>query len=224
MIQVDDRALVHRAKAGEFNAFDELVTRHEGRVYSIAMSILRHRQDAEDVVQTAFLNAFSHLNAFREDAAFGTWITRIAVNSALKALRKRKGTSAVSMNQPAQSDDDGEIPHPQFIAHWREEPLRILEQKHIRQLLDTAIQALPEKQRVVFLLRDVQGLSVREAADVLKLSQANIKVRLLRARLALREKLTSVFGDERGRLAHGPGHAGPDSTPVAAMRRSYENQ
>jgi RNA polymerase sigma-70 factor (ECF subfamily) len=219
--QDSDQELIRRAKAGEFAAFDDLVARHEGRVYSVVMGILRQRQDAEDAVQTAFMNAFEHLGGFREDAGFGTWITRIAVNSALKALRKRKNSAAVSMSRSESSDDGGRVPHPQYIAHWRDDPLRILEQKNLRQVLDAAIGTLPEKQRVVFVLRDVQGMSVKETSEVTGLTEANVKVRLLRARLALRERLTRAFGDERP-LAASHDHEGGRFTPARTLLRSYE--
>ena len=219
----DDRALVTRAKAGEFAAFEALVTRYERRVYSVAIHILRRRHDAEDVVQTVFLSALEHIGEFREEASFATWITRIAVNASLKVLRKRKGLPTVSL-APSADDERGEIPHPQYVAPWRDDPARIAERKDIEQILDEAIAGLPEGHRVVFVLRDVEEMSVRETAEALGISEANVKVRLLRARLALREKLTRIFGDETKRVLAVHDHEGGDSTAVEALLRSYESR
>lgn len=220
-VSTTDGDLLARAKAGEFRAFEELVTRHEGRVYATALGILRHREDAEDVVQTVFLNAFEHLREFREEAAFSTWVTRIAINTALKVIRKRKGLRLVTGHGGA-NGEEGAIPHPEFIAPWRDDPVRMVEQRHLRRALDRAIAALPEKHRLVFLLRDVEGLSVRETAAALAISEANVKVRLLRARLALREKLTRLFGDDRRRVAADHAHEGSgNATPAAHLLQSY---
>jgi RNA polymerase sigma-70 factor (ECF subfamily) len=191
-----DNELVSRAKAGEISAFEELTNRYEGRVYSVARRILRHDQDAEDVTQDAFLSALEHLGSFREEAAFSTWLLRITTFAALKVLRKRKGLPLVSLEEATEPDElTHEIPHPEFIADWRQSPEELVGRREIAALLETALDGLDEKHRLVFLLRDVEGLSVRETAEVLRLSEANVKVRLLRARLELRETLTRKLGD-----------------------------
>jgi len=219
----DDSALVAQAKAGDFDAFEQLVSRHEQRAYVVAMGILRQRQDAEDAVQTAFLNALEHLDRFREEAAFGTWLTRVVVNTALKALRKRKGLATVPLAGGAADDDEtGEIPHPELIAPWPGDPAHVVARQDLRRILDEAIDALPDKHRLVFVLRDIQGLSVRHTAQVLGISEPNVKVRLLRARLALRERLTRIFGDEARRLYPPPDHGTERATPVAQLLRSYQ--
>ncbi|MCX7827146.1 MAG: sigma-70 family RNA polymerase sigma factor [Verrucomicrobiae bacterium] len=206
--EIPDTTLVRRAKSGDMGAFEELVNRHERRVYSLARRILRHEHDAEDVTQQTLLSAVEHLPEFREEASFATWLLRIATHAALKMLRKRRGLPTVSLEQAAEpADDEGTIPHPEFIADWRENPLVLAQQAETRRLLDEALNELDEKHRLVFLLRDVEGLSVRETAEALELSEANVKVRLLRARLQLRERLTRAFGDESKRLqphAHAP--------------------
>jgi len=186
------------------------------------MNILRQRHDAEDVTQTVFLNALEHLDGFRQEAAFATWITRLAVNAALKALRKRKGLSTVSLDA-GRDTEAGEVRHPELIAPWPGDPARLMAQKDLKRVLDNAIARLPEKHRLVFVLRDVEGLSVRETAEALEISQANVKVRLLRARLALREALTAVFGDKARRVA--PDHADGDgrhATTADELLRIYE--
>ena len=193
--------LVRRAKAGELAAFETLTHRHERRVYSLAWRMLRHEQDAEDVTQQTFLSVVEHLGGFREEASFGTWLLRIATHAALKVIRKRKGLDTVSLEEATEvSEDLDSIPHPEFIADWRQSPEQLAQRNETRRLLDEALAQLDEKQRLVFLLRDVEGFSVKEAAGALGLSEGNVKVRLLRARLQLRERLTRALGDPERRL------------------------
>jgi RNA polymerase sigma-70 factor (ECF subfamily) len=203
-----DLELLHRAQGQDFAAFEELVTRYEKRIYVLAMGLLRQHQDAENVVQETFLALLEHLQDFREEASVSTWILRIATNQALKVLRKRRGLPTVPL-EPERSGGESyaALPHPEFIARWRENPEDLAVRAEVRRLLDGALAELDEKYRLVFLLRDVEGLSVRETAEALGLSEANVKVRLLRARLLLRERLTRVLGDEATRLF--PAHDHP---------------
>jgi RNA polymerase sigma-70 factor (ECF subfamily) len=196
-----DVELVRRAKAGELDAFETLTNRHERRVYSLALRMLRHKQDAEDVTQQAFLSAVEHLAGFREEASFSTWLLRIATHAALKIIRKRKGLNTVSLEEVTEgSESVNSVPHPEFIADWRQSPEQLVQLNETRRLLDEALAQLDEKHRLVFLLRDVEGLSIKETAETLGLSEANVKVRLLRARLQLREQLTRAFGDPQTRI------------------------
>jgi RNA polymerase sigma-70 factor, ECF subfamily len=204
---ISDAELVRRAKAGELDAFEELTRRYERQVYSLAFRIVRQEQDAEDVTQEAFLSAMEHLAGFREEARFSTWLMRIATHAALKILRKRRGLDTVSLEASTEPDPEGAIPHPEFIADWRQSPEELVHRNETRRLLDEALDRLDEKHRFVFLLRDVEGLSVRETAGALGLSEVNVKVRLLRARLQLREQLTRVFGDPAHALTQGHHHA-----------------
>ena len=200
-----DDELVLRAKAGELLAFETLANRHEKRVYSLALRMLRHEQDAEDVTQQTFLSALEHLDGFRGEAGFATWLMRIATHAALKVIRKRDGLDTVSLEGATESLDDEEaIPHPEYIADWSQSPDELVVRHETRRLLDEALVQLDEKHRLVFLLRDVEGMSVKETAAALGLSEANVKVRLLRARLQLREILTLTLGDPETRI--GPAH------------------
>jgi RNA polymerase sigma-70 factor (ECF subfamily) len=195
-------ALVRRAKGGDIDAFEALVNQYERPLYSLAFRITQHVHDAEDVTQQAFLSALEHLAEFREESSFGTWLRRIGAHAALKILRKRRGLPTVSLEaQTEPSEGDDKIPHPEFIADWRQSPEQLVHQNETRRLLDEALAQLDEKHRLVFLLRDVEGLSVKETAETLELSEANVKVRLLRARLQLREQLTRVLGDPTRSLA-----------------------
>jgi len=196
----EDRELVHRARQGDYGAFEALVAKYERRLYGLAVRIVGNRQDAEDVLQQTFLSVVEHLAEFREESRFCTWLMRIATNHALALLRKR----AIRATVPLQTDDSPEtyadLPHPQYIAQWRETPDQLASRREVRQLLDDALAELDEKYRLVFLLRDVEGLSTAETAEALGIGESNVKVRLLRARLMLRERLTHVFGDEATRV------------------------
>lgn len=194
--EAGDAELVARAKAGELDAFEALTNRYEQRVYSLALRMLRQEQDAEDVTQQTFLSALENLGGFRGEAGFATWLLRIASHAALKVIRKRKGLNTVSLEEATEEADGYDtIPHPEYIADWRQSPERLVQNNEIQRLLDDALANLDEKHRLVFLLRDVEGLSVKETSEALGLSEANTKVRLLRARLQLREQLTRTLGD-----------------------------
>jgi RNA polymerase sigma-70 factor, ECF subfamily len=200
--ETPDAELVARAQAGDLDAFEALANRHEHRVYSLAWRMLRHEEDAEDVTQQAFLSAMENLGRFRGDASFSTWLLRIATHAALKVIRKRKGLGTVSLEQATEEEDSyGTIPHPEYIADWRQSPEELVRKNEVQRLLDDALAKLDDKHRLVFLLRDVEGLSVKEAAEALGLSEANTKVRLLRARLQLREELTRTLGDPERRVS-----------------------
>ncbi len=207
--ETPDAELVRRAQAGELDAFEALTSRYEQRVYALAMRMLRQEQDAEDVTQQTFLSVLEHLEGFRGEASFATWVLRIASRAALKVIRKRKGLDTISLEEATEGSEDAHsIPHPEYIADWRQSPEHLVDRNEIRRLLDAALARLDEKHRLVFLLRDVEGFSVKETADALDLSEANVKVRLLRARLQLREELTRTLGDPDKRMtpSHDPVH------------------
>lgn len=204
-----DADLVAQAKAGDLSAFEALVRRHERTVYWLARRTLSNEQDAEDVTQQAFLSALEHLAGFRGEASFKTWLLRIATHAALKIIRKRKGLDTFSLEEATEASDHlDSVPHPEFIADWRQSPESLVQGNETRRLLDEALARLDEKHRLVFLLRDVEGMSVQETAEALGLGVSNVKVRLLRARLQLREHLTRTLGDPRTRV--NPGHGRHD--------------
>ena len=194
-----DAALVERAKAGDFAAFEVLVNQYERRIFALAMRITGNRSDAEEVVQETFLSLVEHISTFAGRSAFATWLLRIATNHALLVLRKRKRKPASSLDV---AQDDDALTHPRFVAQWKSNPADLAADSETRQLIDDALQSLDDKYRLVFVLRDIEGLSTEEAADVLEISVANAKVRLLRARLMLREKLTLAFGDPQHVYPH----------------------
>ncbi len=219
--EISDDALIKRARTGDLEAFEALTTRHESRVYSVALRVLRHPQDAEDVTQQTFMSVLENLHSFRGEAAFSTWLLRIATYAALKILRKRRGLDTVSLDAPPDDGEEGGLPMPEYIADWRQSPEQLVEQNETRRLLEDALGQLDEKHRLVFLLRDVEGLSIQETAEALGLSQANVKVRLLRARLELRERLTRVLGNDSRRV---PPHRHPHSETGPALPRTISKQ
>jgi RNA polymerase sigma-70 factor (ECF subfamily) len=200
----EDRVLVRRARAGDYSAFNVLVTRHERRVYGLAMRIVKRPHDAEEVVQQTFLSVVEHLEGFREESSFSTWLLRIATNHALLLLRRRSSHATVPLTEDHAEEGSGGLPRPNYIAQWRETPEQIASRHETRQILTEALDRLDARYSIVFVLRDLEGFSTRETAETLGISVSNVKVRLLRARLMLRESLTKQFGDEATRV---PPHA-----------------
>jgi RNA polymerase sigma-70 factor (ECF subfamily) len=186
----DETALVERARAGDAAAFTELVEKYERKIYRLAKHITQNDEDAEDVLQEAFLKAYSHLDSFEGQSKFYTWIVRIAVNEALMKLRKRKSDKTVSLDEP---QDTGEETVTREIAVWDEDPEQKYSQEELREILDSAVNSLKPSFRTVFVLRDIEELSTEETAEALGISIPAVKSRLLRARLQLREKLTRFF-------------------------------
>jgi RNA polymerase sigma-70 factor (ECF subfamily) len=186
----DESALVARAQAGDSDAFGELVNRYQNTIYRLAKHITQNDEDAEDVLQEAFLKAYTHLDGFQGNSKFYTWIVRIAVNEALMKLRKRRGDRTVPLDEPV---DTGEEMVNREIAVWEDNPEQRYSQEEMQQILDEAVQDLKPDFRTVFVLRDIEELSTEETAETLGISIPAVKSRLLRARLALREKLTRKF-------------------------------
>ncbi len=191
----DELALVRAAKAGDLSAFEQLVKRYDRNVFRIAQHITQNREDAEDVVQDAFLKAFQNLSQFQEQSKFYTWLVRIAVNEALMKLRRRRTAKTVSLDQDIETEEDT---MPREVADWSPNPEQMYDQGELRDILRKTIQGLPPSFRTVFVLRDVEGLSTEETADALGLSIPAVKSRLLRARLQLRERLSKYFKNPKG--------------------------
>ncbi len=186
----DELKLVRAAKAGDISAFEQLVHRYDRNVFRIAQHITQNREDAEDVVQDAFLKAYENLKNFQEQSKFYTWLVRIAVNEALMRLRRRRPERMVSLDEEVKTDEDS---MPREVADWSPNPEQLYTQSELRDILTKTIQGLPSSFRTVFVLRDVEWLSTEETAEALDLSIPAVKSRLLRARLQLRERLNKYF-------------------------------
>jgi len=190
LASIEESALVSQARDGDTTAFAELVRRYEGKIFRLAQHITQNREDAEDVLQEAFMKAYEHLDQFKGDSKFYTWIVRIAVNQALMKLRRRKTDKSVSLDEQIDTGEDTLV---REIAAWGEDPEERFSREELGEILDTAIQSLEPPYRSVFVLRDIDELSTEETAEALGLSIPAVKSRLLRARLQLREKLTRFF-------------------------------
>lgn len=187
----DDAELVRRALARDGAAFRAIMERHNRRLYRVARSILRNDSEAEDVVQEAYVNAFTHLDGFRGDSSLATWLSRIAMNEALGRLRRERPTVELDA-LAAQRTEAQIIPFPQSGAS--DDPERTMAQREILQLVERAADNLPEIFRIVFVTRVIEGMSVEETAELLGLQPETVKTRLHRARRLVREQLDKQIG------------------------------
>jgi RNA polymerase sigma-70 factor (ECF subfamily) len=181
--------------AGDRAEFARLVDMYSSSVYRLGLKMLGNPQDAEDVLQSTFLNALIHLPKFEGRSSITTWLYRIAANEALMIIRKKKPENILE-----RSDDDSEAESiedlkPEKFADWSALPEDELLSSEGKKILDRGMQTLPESLRIVFVLRDVEGLSIKETADALNLTETNVKTRLLRARMFLREQLSTYYGE-----------------------------
>jgi RNA polymerase sigma-70 factor (ECF subfamily) len=183
-----EQALIERIRGGDSNAFYDLVRPHERAIYITAYSILQEPSEAEDVAQETVLKAFRNLHQFRGDARFGTWLITIAMNEARMRLRSRQRARFESLDAALPDDADYV---PLQLRDWREIPSQALERQELRAALARALASLDEKYREVLVLRDVQLLNVAETAEILGITPGNVKVRLLRARLQMRDRLVT---------------------------------
>jgi RNA polymerase sigma-70 factor, ECF subfamily len=183
--------LIRRIQGGEVDAFYELVRPYERALFVTALALLKNDADAEEVAQEAVLKAFKNVSRFRQEAKFSTWVIQICINEAKMKLRKERRHLFESIEEGQQNDEGDYIP--KDFADWREIPSEALEQEELRDALLRAMDCLPEKYRAVLILRDVQHLSINETAKVLGLSESNVKTRLLRARLQMRDALAPGF-------------------------------
>ncbi len=179
-------------RSGDRAEFARLVDAYSAPIYRLGLRMLGTEQDAEDVLQNTFLSALTHLSSFEGRSSVLTWLYRIAVNEALMILRR--GRPEVSIDD-TDAKDENDIIHPTQFVDWVALPEDELLSDEGRHALDNAIQKLPENLRTVFLLRDIQELSIKDTAETLGITESNVKVRLLRARLSLREQLSYYYGE-----------------------------
>jgi RNA polymerase sigma-70 factor (ECF subfamily) len=182
-----DAELVQLARQRDSGAFRVIMRRHNRRLYRVARAVTRDDSEAEDVVQEAYSQAFANLGNFRGDSSLATWLTRIALNEALGRLRRRRPTVELSTLDAESQDETHVIPFPLMTSNC--DPERAVAQREIRRLMERAIDDLPEAFRIVFVMREIEELSVKETAAFLGLPQATVKTRLHRARRLLRQAL-----------------------------------
>lgn len=188
--QFDELDLITKARAGDDTAFSALVDQYQRRIFRLAKNIVQNDEDAEDVLQEAFMKAYGNLDSFQGNSRFYTWLVRIAVNEALMKLRKRKTDRTVSLDEQLDTGEDTVV---REVAVWGEDPETKYSQTELREILQQAVDGLQPIFRTVFVLRDMEELSTEETAEALGISVPAVKSRLLRARLQLREKLTRQF-------------------------------
>ena len=189
----DDLDLVHASKDGNIAAFEQLVKRYDRKLLRIAQSITHNREDSQDAVQEAFLKAYQNLSVFREDSKFSTWLFRITVNQSLMKLRKQRTTREASLDEDFQVDGDM---LPKEVTDWAPNPEQLYWASELRDILIKCLEELSPILRTVFVLRDIEGLTIDQTVEVLNVSQTAVKARLMRARLQLREGLTKYFSKQ----------------------------
>ena len=196
-MDLQDQALIDKINAGDFQAFEALVNRYEGKVYRLAMRMLRNQQDAEDALQEAFLQVYRGLKSFEGRSNFSTWLFRLATNVCLMKIRHRgtEPTGMVPLEDFLPQHEEGNQPS---LQEWPEKPEEILLTKESREKMMEALDQLPADYRAVFILRDIEGFSNAEAGEALGISVAAVKSRLHRARIALRGMLAEYF--EKGKF------------------------
>ncbi len=204
-----DVALVERVRAGDVSAYDALVRKYERQVFRISEHITQNREDAEDVTQDAFLKAYEKLEQFQGNSKFYTWLVRIAVNESLMRLRRRRTGRMVSIDEDI-ATEEGSVPRD--LADWAPDPEQNYSREELAGILERAWKGLPKGFRIVFELRDVQGLSTEDTAEALGLSIPAVKSRLLRARLQLRERLSRSFRRNLASREAGPRESGSGET------------
>ena len=196
---LSDDALVERARERDLGAFEILVDRHQERLYRVAMRLLRNETDAQEVLQDALVSTWQNLDSYAGRAQFGSWLHRVVVNAALMLLRSRRRRPTVSIDDMTSEARDETLGRAQAAGgfatdhNWAKRPDDQLQSNEFRQFLQEAIADLPETLRVTFLLRDVEGLSTEQTAEVLEINVPAVKTRLHRARLALRRAISSYF-------------------------------
>jgi len=188
-----DEELVARARARDFAAFEQLLDRYEDKIFRLAYRFVRNETEAKEVLQDTFLTVWRKLDTFKGDAQFGSWLYRVATNAALMRLRAQRRHPEVSTEDLpiGYLDNYGQLPP--TSENWAKRPDDELASGELRQHIQAAVDALPEIYRTVFLIRDVEGLSTEETAEVLAISVPTVKTRLHRARIALRDAITQYF-------------------------------
>jgi RNA polymerase sigma-70 factor (ECF subfamily) len=195
--ETSDDALIARAKTGDFDAFESLISRYQEKVYRLAFRFVRNEAEAKEIVQDTLLSVWRKLDGFKGDSQFGSWLFRVTTNAALMRLRSQRRHPETSTEDlpPGYLDVPASYGHvTSFGENWSKRPDDELQSDELRKQIQAAVDDLPEIYRTVFLVRDVDGLSTEETAEALQLSIPTVKTRLHRARMALRAAIGSHFG------------------------------
>jgi len=210
--KITDLMLIKDFTKGSLEAFEELISRYETKVFNLAMRFTRNQEDAEEVVQDVFTTLYKKIQGFQGKSAFSSWLYRIVVNAAFMKLRKRRQYNAVYIEDLVQEQ---KIDHDSLFI-CRSDAITI--NREVREMLVNAINRLPEQYRNVFVLRDIDGLSNEEVSELLSLSIPAVKSRLHRSRLMLRRKLTRLYRDLYGSLPEMPSEDEDDDLTYESMQ------
>jgi RNA polymerase sigma factor (sigma-70 family) len=183
LASVPDEEIIRQVLGGEKRSFEVIMRKYNQRLYRISMSIIGDSEEAEDILQASYLKAYEHLPEFSFRSGFGTWLTRIVINESLQSLRKRKHLMEVDVEEDNEPSD-------------MQSPLQNIMNTELRNMLEEALSKLPEKYRLVFILREVENMSTGETMECLSLSESNVKVRLNRAKEMLRDSLSASYRTE----------------------------
>jgi RNA polymerase sigma-70 factor, ECF subfamily len=194
-ITMQNEISLERLIAGDRAEIARLVDLYSSSIYRLGLKMLGNPQDAEDVLQNTFLNALTHLSSFEGRSSVATWLYRIAANEALMLIRKRRPEVSLEGSDQSGEPEDAEDLKPAQFADWSGLPEEELLSTEGKNLLDVTIASLPDSLRIVFVLRDIEGLSIKETAEALNLTETNVKTRLLRARMFLRERLSTYYAE-----------------------------
>jgi len=190
---------IEALRAGEPEAVSALFEANADRIYRLALGMLRDPAAAEDIVQGTFLTALTHLDRFEGRSSLGTWLYRVAYNACIDRLRRRTDEPLPPDEPDGEFENGGPLPMPKSIIDWAATPERWQADREVSEEIERAMAELPQSLRVVFLLRDMEGLSTEETAEALGLSEGAAKVRLHRARLVMRERLSAYFSERMPR-------------------------
>ncbi|WP_291914369.1 sigma-70 family RNA polymerase sigma factor [Chitinophaga sp. CB10] len=182
-----DNELIARVLAGEKRLYEQLMRRHNPSLFRLGMSFLNNDMDVEDVMQLTYINAYQHLDQFRQDAAFGTWLKRILINECHQHLKRMKKTASEDLSVIEQHTD---------LPKAKETPVDAVLNKELGHVLEKALLSIPEKYRAVFVLREIDQLNVAETSKALDISRVNVKVRQIRAKLMLREHISKFYAND----------------------------
>jgi len=177
---LNDSVLIQKILNGEQNLYEQIIRRYNQRLYRVGMSILKNAAEVEDAMQVCYIKAYEHLVSFEQRSSFGTWLTRIMLNECLAQKNKKNRRKEMRGNEDLHFMDSTT-------------PVNLLMNKELSAVLETAIAGLPEKYRMVFILREIENMSVKQTSEVLSLQETNIKVRLNRAKTMLRENLDTYM-------------------------------
>jgi RNA polymerase sigma-70 factor (ECF subfamily) len=192
----EEHRLIKEFKEGSEEAMEEIVAKYEGRIYRFGLRMCGQRQDAEDIMQETFLSAFRYLHSFREETKLRNWLFKIASNVCFKKRKKKKFEPEGELSLESLFPGDG-AEGPYEIPDWSNDPAENALQSELKKVIDESIQSLPPKYRIAFSLRDIEGFSTEETAQILGITAQSVKTRLHRARLSLRNKIAAYYKGDR---------------------------